>query len=329
MSVRTSHLRDGGRQAPGARKGLTPTAGLPSRILVATDGSEASSLAVRAAADLASRANAELHLVHVRQRFPVQRGLPYSAHLERAVEDHAASYAEETEQLMRRRAFEARAEGADVTDVHLPEGREAEEIAGLAGELSADLLVIGRRRFGSIKRLLVGSVSEGVVGLARCPTLVVCDREGAWPPSGLIVGDDASEEARRAGEVAASIGGLLGLRALLVRAYPSVTVFKARRVMRVRSSEEILNEGRKVLERRAAKLRNILGARPEIAVASGDPAAVIREAAEEGGEPSLVAVGRRGPGAAKRFALGSVSMNVLRTASGPVLIVPPVGEGLR
>lgn len=328
MPVRKSHLRHDGRQSPGPRKGRTPKASPPARVLVATDGSESSSPAVRAAADLASRANAELHLVHVRQRFPVQRGLPYSAHLERAVEDHAASYAEETEQLMRRRVFEARAEGADVTGVHLPEGREAEEITGLAGELAADLIVIGRRRLGSIKRLLVGSVSEGVVGLAPCPTLVVCDREGAWPPSGLIVGDDASEEARRAGEVAASIGGLLGLRALVVRAYPSVTVFGVRRVVRVRASEAILNEGKRTLERRAAELRNITGAQSETGVASGDAAAVVWED-EEDGEPFLFAVGRSAPGAANRFALGSVRTNVLRAASGPVLIVPPAREGLR
>lgn len=330
MSVRTNHLRNGGRQAPELRRERNRRASWPSRILVAADGSEASSAAVRAAANLSNRAGAQLHLVHVRLRSPVRRDPPpYSAHLERAIEDHAASYAEKTEQLMRRRIFEAGTEGADVTGVHLPEGRGAEEITGLAAELAADLVVIGRRGLGPLRRLLMGSVSEGVARLAPCPTLIVCDREGIWPPSRLIVGDDASEEAGRAGEMAASLGRVLGLRALLVRVYPSFTVFKARRMVRVRSSESVLKKGERALEGRATKLRNILGARPGIRVSSGDAAAVIREAAEEGGEPSLVAVGSHAPGVAKRFALGSISSGVLRAASGPVVIVPSTGKELR
>jgi nucleotide-binding universal stress UspA family protein len=49
---------------------------------------------------------------------------------------------------------------------------------------------------------------------------------------------------------------------------------------------------------------------------------VILEAAEEGGEPTLIAVGRRGLGRINRLRLGSVSGDLLRSAAGPVLIVP-------
>ena len=177
-----------------------------------------------------------------------------------------------------------------------------------------------------MKRLVVGSVSEGVVELAPCPTLVVRGGEGAWPPSRLIVGDDGSEEARRVGELAAGLGRLFGARALLVRVYPSFPVFKGRRIVHVRASRKILREGERALEKRAAELESVLGTRLETRVESGDAAAVIQEIAEEGREPTLVAVGRRGFGAARYSTLGGVAADVLRAVAGPVLIAPSPKE---
>ena len=40
----------------------------PTKILLATDGSEEAALAAQTAADLANRTNSELHIVHVRAR---------------------------------------------------------------------------------------------------------------------------------------------------------------------------------------------------------------------------------------------------------------------
>jgi nucleotide-binding universal stress UspA family protein len=53
----------------------------------------------------------------------------------------------------------------------------------------------------------------------------------------------------------------------------------------------------------------------------GDAAAVIQEMAERSGEPTLVAIGRRGLGAVRYSTLGGVSADVLRSVSGAVLIV--------
>jgi nucleotide-binding universal stress UspA family protein len=50
---------------------------------------------------------------------------------------------------------------------------EDENIVGLAEELGADLMVLGSRELGGMKRLLMGSVSESVVRHAHCPVLVV------------------------------------------------------------------------------------------------------------------------------------------------------------
>ena len=292
----------------------------PTRILLATDGSEDAFLAAQAALDLSDRIGAELHVVHAWQDLRPAT-LPAMA-----IDEYSQAYElwkREAEELLEDQAERLRSAGATVAAAHLREGRPAEEITKLAEELSIGLVIIGSRGLGAMKRLVMGSVSEGVVHLASRPTLVVRGGERAWPPSRLIVGDDGSEEARRAGELAAGIGKLFDARALLVRVYPQVTVFKANRIVHTRASKELLGRGERSLEERAAKLESVLGTRPEVRVTSGEAAALIQEAAEEGREPTLVAVGRRGLGAVRHFALGSVSSAVLRGVSGPVLIVPP------
>jgi nucleotide-binding universal stress UspA family protein len=49
----------------------------------------------------------------------------------------------------------------------------SEEIARLASELDADLIVVGTHGRRGLSRLLLGSVAEGTVRLAPCPVLVV------------------------------------------------------------------------------------------------------------------------------------------------------------
>ena len=60
-------------------------------------------------------------------------------------------------------------------------------------------------------------------------------------------------------------------------------------------------------------------------IAAGDAAVALLETAREGDETrTLVAVGSRGLGLAKRLRLGSVSTKVLKVTGGPVLVYPRV-----
>ncbi len=185
------------------------------RILLATDGSESAATAERAAADISNKTAAELHVVHV---WPYVPPPPYPGMV---FDDHSRSAEEEARQLLRRRAWNARVGGARVAGEHLCEGRPAEEIVALAEELVADLVVVGSRRVGRVKRLIAGSVSEDVVHRASCPVLVVCGEKGAssWPAGRVVVADDGSRAARRAGDLAAEIANLSGAEVVVVRAY--------------------------------------------------------------------------------------------------------------
>jgi nucleotide-binding universal stress UspA family protein len=295
---------------------------IPTSILVATDGSTEARRAVGVAVDLSEQTEAELHLVHAwreRQALPLAR--PGVAYPPLEVISYQDTCEREAERLLEEQVEMIRGAGGYVAGAYLREGRPADEIAALAGELEAGLVVVGSRGAGPAKRLVTGSVSEGVVSLAPCPVLVMRGGEGAWPPSTVIMGDDSSTEAKKAGELAAAIGRLFEARTLLVWAYPPA-MFRVRRTSRVQWSEEPLRRGNEYLEERAAELEHVLGKVPETRVATADPAAAIQKVAEEHGERTLVAVGRRGLDAVKRFALGSVSADVLRAVSGPVLIVP-------
>lgn len=295
---------------------------LPTKILVATDGSTDANLAIRAAVDLSERTEAELHVVHAQrkpQALPLTRaGL---AHPSLEAINHPDTCEREAERLLEEQLGLIRDAGGNVAEAHLRDGRPADEIAALAGELQVGMVVIGSRGAGPVKRLVTGSVSEGVVSLAPCPVLVVRGGEGAWPPSKIVVGDDSSAEAKRAGELAAAIGRLFGARTLLVWAY-SAAMVRVKRTWHVRRFEEPLKRRNEYLKERATELEHVLGKLPEIKVTLAYPATSIQEAAEEYGEQTLVAVGRRGLDNVKRFALGSVSANVLRAVSAPVLIVP-------
>jgi hypothetical protein len=85
----------------------------------------------------------------------------------------------------------------------LREGDPAEEIVALAEGLDADLVVVGSRGSGLVGRLITGSVSEAVVRRAPCPVLVVRGGEGSWPIKRIVVGEDGSGPAMRAGGLAA------------------------------------------------------------------------------------------------------------------------------
>ena len=290
---------------------------LINRILLATDGSEDAVLAARAATDLSRKSGAELHVAHV-WHIPIGAwpAMPdmYSEYYELQGEEVLAEQVEGIENL-----------GGEVAESHLrSRAAVADELLYLAREVNADLIVMGSRGAGRLRRLATGSVSEGVVHHAHLPVLMLRGGEDAWPPKHIVVGEDSSEPARRAGELAAEIGRLSGAGMSLVRVYPELPeVYEEGREMNPRMTDDELHRAEKVLGEQAGELEDILGARPKISIAVGDAAEdLVETALSRGGESTLIAVGSRGLGPIKRFRMGSVSTKVLRAAEGPVLVYP-------
>jgi nucleotide-binding universal stress UspA family protein len=141
----------------------------PSRILLTTDGSKETELAAKVAVELAKSTGAELHVVHV-SLLPITP--PYPEVLDWREDLECAE--REARELLDEQVKMVEEAGGAVTGIHLREGRPpAEEITVLAEELGVDLIVVGSRDRGRIRRAFTGSVSDRVVRRARRPVLVV------------------------------------------------------------------------------------------------------------------------------------------------------------
>lgn len=280
---------------------------LPTKILLATDGSEDAAQAREAAVDLARKSSSELHLVHVWHDVPS----PYAhAFIKRELRRQG-------QEILDEQVTKLEEAGGTVTEAHLRCGRTSDEVLELSEELGAGLLVLGSRGHGTIRRVLMGSHSEEIVHHAHLPVLVLRCVEDAWPPVRVVIGDDFSEEAKEAGELAASIARLFEADTLLVRVYPHLLEESSDP-----EAEESVRQSEKELEERASRLEGILGHKPRVEMATGRPAEAILEATRVDG-PTLVAVGSRGLGTVGRMRLGSVSTKVVRAAPGPALVCCP------
>lgn len=137
------------------------------RILVPSDGSEHALRAVRVAAGLAERFEAEVVLLTV---VSVPQALVMVAGIGDSVVEE---YVETTGREALATALEVFAERRLGVEVKVEIGAAAEEIIRQAHETGADLVIMGKRGLGEIRGLLLGSVSDRVTHGLSVPVLLV------------------------------------------------------------------------------------------------------------------------------------------------------------
>jgi nucleotide-binding universal stress UspA family protein len=143
----------------------------PTKILLATDGSEEAALAAHTATDVAGKTDSELHVVLVGLSAAyVGMGTPEIADIPPPRQEELD---EEARRLLDAQVKQIEADGSTVAQAHLRVGRPDEQIVALAEEIGAGLIVMGNRGLGGLRRLLMGSVSDSVVRHAHCPVLIV------------------------------------------------------------------------------------------------------------------------------------------------------------
>ena len=141
---------------------------LPTKILLATDGSASSVNAAHRAAGMAHAFSAELHVVHV---MPVTQ--PY--HLVGTDAEGPSLYEEDkqwAQELLDGQVRKIEEEGANVAKAYLRTGEPDAEVIALGEDIGADMIVVGSRGMGRLRRP-IGSVSSSIVAHAHCPVLVV------------------------------------------------------------------------------------------------------------------------------------------------------------
>ena len=155
----------------------------PTRILLASDGSESAAHATVVAVELSKKTHSELHVLYVGEylsaslypqatdtAWVVQEDLTF-------LEEQGQQFEQVARQTLDAEVQKVREVGGTVAQAHLRMGTPAAEIVELAEELEVGLVVVGSRGLGGIRRALMGSVSDSVVRHAHCLVLVVRKEE--------------------------------------------------------------------------------------------------------------------------------------------------------
>jgi nucleotide-binding universal stress UspA family protein len=274
----------------------------PSRILLPVDFSAHSGDSRDYATALAREIGAEIHLLHAWN--PLAWTLPNDELM--LPEGRFPVICEAWQAILESWGEAVREEGVSCT-VDLQAGPPSATIAQVAGEISADFIVMGTRGRSGLRHVLLGSVAERTMRLAPCP--VVTLRQGvSLPPkipfSTIVVGVDFSAAACRAVQFACDLGSCLGRPELvLVHAQPSAGGAAHR-------------PGDGPVERQLREWADQLSDRGWVArtwLSHHPPAqAIVEIAAEEAAD--LVVVGRSASSAAAPEVLGRVTEQVVRTA---------------
>jgi nucleotide-binding universal stress UspA family protein len=145
----------------------------PTKILLATDGSEEAEMAFASAADLSKKTGSELHVVYVGHMPLVSYESPGATTLDPGLSGRMHESAQQEARTMLDEQMQRVGHSGEIAEVHARIGKPDAEIVGLAEELGAGLIVLGSRGLGRLRRALMGSVSDSVVRHAHCPVLVV------------------------------------------------------------------------------------------------------------------------------------------------------------
>ena len=194
---------------------------------------------------------------------------------------------------------------------------------GEAEHFQADVIVVGWRGHGAVRRLLMGSVSRGVIRGSKCAVLVV---RRSLRVQTIVVGVDGSEAAKRA---LAFVGRLVPPRDGRVTLVSAVELLTAPSRGRVPGAATIAREVRrqntiraraatKGLNRAAAELKHI-GWHPRTILVHGEP---LREllGAVAARRAQLLVVGARGTSGVRYLLLGSVAEGALNQSPVAVLV---------
>jgi len=132
-------------------------------IVLALDGSEGSRRAIPVAAELARQNGGRIVIAHVEQDVAGKGGAPIPI-----TEDEIQA---EVREQAKRLAADGIETSVEMRNVIL--GGPAHPIAEIAEEANADLIVAGTRGHSPVAGLLLGSVTQRLLHIARSPVLVV------------------------------------------------------------------------------------------------------------------------------------------------------------
>jgi len=284
-------------------------------ILIPTDDSEGAIAGAKYGIALASRTDADVHVLSVVEAGGETDDLddgPLST-----LEENAQEATETVAKLTRE--FD---EELDVTTT-VERGTPFQSIREYAHRRDIDVIAIGTKGRSGLERVLLGSVTENVLRTVRTPVLAV-------PPDADVAAiDDVAfddvllpTDGSDGAAIAAEWG--IALATLLDSMVHSVYSVDTNAFGGARDPSELLD----ALERRGEAALETVRERARSAdvsvsgsIANGAPATVITEYATDN-DVDLIVMGTHGRTGIGQWFLGSVTENVVRQTEVPVLCVP-------
>jgi nucleotide-binding universal stress UspA family protein len=200
------------------------------------------------------------------------------------------------------------------------QGRPALVLAELSGD--ADLVVVGHRHLGPVRRVVTSSTATSVAAHAHCPVVVVPELWGTTGASAargwVTVGIHETQASPGVLQAAFEAAQLHGWGVRLVHAWRADTVYDdiiTRRIdpeWRERVEDEMRVAARSFLAASEVSAFEVLAVHDW-------PAEALTQLARES---ALLVVGRRGPADPFPHRLGSIARTVVRTSDCPVMVVP-------
>jgi nucleotide-binding universal stress UspA family protein len=200
-------------------------------------------------------------------------------------------------------------------------------ILGEAKRVRADVIVMGWRGHSSIRRLLAGSVSRGVVRSAECSVLVV--RRAAHNVEQIVIGFDGSAHAKRAVALVARLAPPRRGRVTLVTVPEVIRELPSHVLASRRIRAEVTTQGRRINRERVQDAKRALerptrtlvkaGWKVDASVTTGAPLEDLLQAVGDA-HAQLLVVGARGTGGVEHLLVGSVAYAALDRSPVPVLI---------
>lgn len=283
-------------------------------IVVAVDGSPASTVAAGWAAREAAMRNIPLTVMHAvstpTATFPP---VPYPESLVMNLEDegkkaimHATKIAEE----------------AMSADRAVPIGRKLVFAAPVPALLkmshAAEMIVMGSSGRGLLARGLLGSVSSAVVRHANCPVAVIRDGGMPDPRNGyVLLGTDGSPASELATEIAFDEASRRGVDLVAIHAWSDAAVSEIFEIEWPAVEEEAQRSLAESLAGWQERYTDVSVHR----FLARDRAA--RHLIDKADAAQLVVVGSHGRGGLSRMLLGSVSNAVLHSVRVPVIVARP------
>jgi len=285
-------------------------------ILAPTDFSGPSRHAAERAALLARAHGARLHLIHVVHAGALDR-------LRALLGTDAGVEAElilDANRQLEALAADLGGEHGPAIETSLRNGSVLTEVGAQGDALNADLLVLGARGAGFLRRMALGTTSERLLRTTRRPLLVV-RRKAHEPYRRVLVPVDFSPASRHALALARRVAPDAQL--LLLHAYE--VPFESRMQLAGVDSQRIEHyraQARQSAHQRLHDTAAAAGLRPgqwQPCLMLQDPSLAILEQ-EQDGDCDLIVIGKQGQGFVGDLLLGSVTKHVLAESDGDVLV---------